>query len=116
MMKTGVVVRKLSRSEWEMMLLCWKLDRPSARQVHEAAAAGPRDRDYRTVLATLNNIAAKGFLRVDKQPGPRNIPTNRYIPTLSWKAGLEDRIRDFLREDLGGSKEALELLRQMIDS
>lgn len=96
------------------MLLCWKLGTPTAREVHAEAAKGPRDRDYRTVLATLNNIAAKGQLRVEKCAGPRNIPTNRYVPTLSFRDGIAGRIREFLREDLGGDPEAIALLREAI--
>ena len=111
-----VGVRRLSKSEWELMLHCWKLGSPTAREVHRAAAAGPRRRDYRTVLATLNNVADKGFLRVEKCAGPRNIPTNRYLPTISFEDGVSERIEEFLRDDLGGDPEAFALLRSAIDA
>jgi predicted transcriptional regulator len=101
--------QNLSRCEWELMLLCWKLGRPTAREVHEASLAKKR-RDYRTVLATLNNIAAKGFLRVEKNRGPRNVPTNRYLPAVSRQEAMEQRIRTFLEEDLEWAPDALELL------
>lgn len=108
-------MRDLSKSEWELMLLCWDLGSPTARQVHDAARAS-RPRDYRTVLATLNNIAAKGYLRVDKQPGPRNIPTNRYTPTLPRRQALERRIRSFLQDDLRWNPEHLALLQKILAS
>lgn len=105
----------LSKSEWELMLLCWELGSPTAREVHRASLAA-RTRDYRTVLATLNNIVAKGFLRVHKQPGPRNIPTNRYTPAVPRRQAVEDRIRAFLRDDLRWNAEDLELLREIVSS
>ena len=92
------------------MLLCWKLGKPTAREVHEVALER-RERDYRTILATLNNIAAKGFLEVEKHPGPRNIPTNRYVPAMPRREGIEMRIRNFLDHDLEWDSEALDLLR-----
>lgn len=95
------------------MLVCWDLGAPSAREVH-AASSESKPRDYRTVLATLNNVVRKGFLRVEKRPGPRNIPTNYYIPKLSRRSGVERRIRKFLTEDLGSDSGNLELLRRIL--
>ena len=106
---------ELSKSEWELMLVCWELDSPTAREVHTASLAR-RPRDYRTVLATLNNIARKGFLRVEKRPGPRNIPTNHYAPTLSRRRAVERRIRLFLKDDLRWDPEHLELLESILAS
>ena len=106
---------ELSKSEWELMLICWELGGPSARAVHSTSLDG-RPRDYRTVLATLNNIVRKGYLRVEKRPGPRNIPTNHYIPTLSRRQGIERRIRRFLAEDLGSDSENLALLAEILRS
>jgi predicted transcriptional regulator len=103
----------LSRCEWELMLLCWRLGRPTAREVHTASLKR-RVRDYRTVLATLNNVAAKGFLAVRKEPGPRNIPTNRYVPIVARSAATERRIRSFLSEDLEWDAESLDLLSRLV--
>ncbi len=103
----------LSKSEWQLMLVCWALGAPTAREVHQASLQR-KPRDYRTVLATLNNVVAKGFLRVEKRPGPRNIPTNHYLPTLSRQKGVEDRIRKFLAEDLGADEENLALLERVL--
>lgn len=104
---------ELSRSEWELMLVCWELGAPTAREVH-AYSSRTRRRDYRTVLATLNNIVRKGFLRVEKHPGPRNIPTNRYTPSVSRRRAVERRIRAFLREDLRWAPEHLALLEKIL--
>lgn len=95
------------------MLICWDLGSPTAREVHEASLE-QRARDYRTVLATLNNVVRKGFLRAEKHPGPRNIPTNRYRPTLSRREGLERRIRRFLHEDLRSEPRNLQLLERVL--
>ena len=105
---------ELSKSEWELMLVCWDLGTPSAREVH-AASLERKARDYRTVLATLNNVVRKGFLKVEKRPGPRNIPTNHYVPTLERRQGIERRIRRFLTDDLAGDQENLALLQKMLD-
>jgi len=106
-------VKRLSSSEWELMLVCWRLGSPTAREVHEASLVR-RERDYRTVLATLNNVAAKGFLRVDKCAGPRNVPTNRYVPLVARRGEIERRIHDFLERDLQWDAEALELLGEVL--
>lgn len=95
------------------MLLCWDLGQPTAREVH-AASIREKPRDYRTVLATLNNIAAKGYLEVEKCPGPRNIPTNRYLPAIPRREAVEHRIRTFLAQDLRWSPEDLRLLRSIL--
>ena len=107
-------MRALSASEWELMLICWDLGAPSAREVHQASL-GNRRRNYRTVLATLNNIAVKGYLKVEKQPGPRNIPTNRYVPAIARGPALERRIRRFLEHDLRWDPTDLALLSSIID-
>lgn len=111
---TWAFMTDLSKSEWELMLICWDLGAPSAREVHTASLK-QKPRDYRTILATLNNIVRKGFLDAEKRPGPRNIPTNHYLPTLSRREGLERRIRKFLTEDLRSERENLGLLRQILD-
>lgn len=103
----------LSKSEWELMLICWKLGKPTAREVHRESLTRRR-RDYRTVLATLNNVAAKGFLAVEKHPGPRNIPTNRYRPTVERRAALEKRIRAFLADEMQADPEAMEIARKLL--
>ena len=55
----------LSKAEWQLMNLCWKLGRSTARQIYEASLEQKR-RDYQTVKTLLDRMAAKGYLRVEK--------------------------------------------------
>ncbi len=56
---------ELSRAEWLVMNLCWRLGRSTARQVYEKA---PEHRTwrYQTVKTMLDRLTAKGYLRREK--------------------------------------------------
>ena len=85
-------MQELTTSQWELMRVCWDLGPATARQVHEASLAS-KPRNYRTVLATLNNIVKREFLKVEKISGPRKQPTNLYRPVVSRRSATEERIR-----------------------
>ena len=55
----------LSRSEWRIMNLCWRLGRCTARQVWEESRE-TRKRDYQTIKTQLDRITGKGYLTVEK--------------------------------------------------
>jgi len=44
-------IEQLSRAEWELMRICWKLGRASVRQILDESLK-QRPRDYRTVQDT----------------------------------------------------------------
>lgn len=88
----GDLKRPLSRTEWTIMQICWRLGRATARQVHEAS---DRRRDYRTVKTLLDRIAAKGFLRIEKL-GRLSL----FVPAVTRQHALSEVITDFVDDVL----------------
>ena len=88
----GDLKRPLSRTEWTIMQICWRLGRATARQVHEAS---DRRRDYRTVKTLLDRIAAKGFLRIEKL-GRLSL----FVPAVTRQRALSEVITDFVDDVL----------------
>ena len=80
--------RPLSRTEWTIMQLCWKLGRATARQVHDASDG---NRDYRTVKTLLDRMAAKGFLRIEKL-GRLSL----FVPAVSRQRAVSEVVTDFV--------------------
>ncbi|MEM6706964.1 MAG: BlaI/MecI/CopY family transcriptional regulator [Acidobacteriota bacterium] len=75
--------KELSKTEWQVMNVCWRLGQATARQVHEADDE-LRSKDYRTVKTLLDRIAAKGYLRTERlgplllfEPAVSKRPTHR---------------------------------------
>ena len=98
---------RLSRTEWEIMRICWWLGRASTRQVLKHDRKG---RDYRTILTFLSRMAAKGYLDVEKV---RN--TNYYSPALTQAEGLRREIQRFLTEVVGPKAQHLDMVQQALD-
>ncbi len=103
MAATGDRTRRvpLSRGEWSLMNVCWRLGKATAREVHEASEEGAR-RDYRTTKTMLDRMADKGWLRVSRV-GPVRV----YAPAVSRARAIGPAIREFLGQVLGGSLEPL---------
>ena len=84
--------RPLSRTEWTIMQICWRLGRATARQVHEASDGR---RDYRTVKTLLDRMAAKGFLRVEKL-GRLSL----FVPAVARSRALSEVVTTFVDDIL----------------
>ena len=80
--------RPLSKTEWTVMLLCWRLGRATARQVYEASDGR---RDYRTIRTLLDRIAAKGFLRLGKL-GRLSV----YTPAVRRQRAFSEAVAEFV--------------------
>ena len=91
-MEKSISRRPLSRTEWTIMQLCWRLGRSTARQIHEATDGR---RDYRTVKTLLDRMAVKGFLRVEKL-GRLSL----FVPAVSRQRALSEVITDFVDDVL----------------
>jgi len=89
--------RKLSPAEWQVMNLCWKLRKATARQVYEASLQD-RERDYQTVKTLLDRIAAKGYLKVEKL-GPLCL----FSPAVSRASAVAGAVEDFVATVLDNS-------------
>ena len=80
----------LSKTEWWIMNLCWRLGKSTARQVHDAALE-ERTRDYRTVKTLLDRIAAKGYLKIDKVG-----PICLYSPEVGRGQAFREAVAEFV--------------------
>ena len=90
-------VKKLSRSEWKLMNICWQLGKATARQVYEESLA-EQQRGYQTVKTLLDRIAAKGYLGTEKL-GPLVL----YTPAIGRRRALSAAVGDFVDTVLGRS-------------
>lgn len=95
--------QKLSRTEWKVMNICWRLGSATARQIYEESL-DDQDREYRTVKTLLDRIAAKGYLATEKL-GPLVI----YTPAVERRSTLRDAVGDFVDTVLGRSLSPLVL-------
>ena len=93
----------LSKSEWTIMNLCWRLKKATARQIHEASLA-ERKREYATVKTLLDRIAAKGYLSVERV-GPVKI----YRPKVGRRRAVGAAVEDFVNNVLERSLSPLYL-------
>ena len=114
----------LSRTEWKIMNLCWKLKQGTAREVHETSI-DDRQRDYQTIKTLLDRIVAKGWLEMSKV-GPVCV----YSPAVSRRKALAAAVTDFvdnildrelgplylhLSDDEELSESETDLLRSMVE-
>ncbi len=91
----------LSRGEWALMNVCWRLGKATAREIHEASPEGSR-REYRTTKTMLDRMEAKGWLDVTRV-GPVRV----YAPAVPRSRAIGPAVREFLGQVLGGSLEPL---------
>jgi BlaI family transcriptional regulator, penicillinase repressor len=80
----------LSKTEWTIMNLCWRLKKATARQIHEASLV-ERKREYATVRTLLDRIAAKGYLAVERV-GPVKV----YRPKVGRRRAVGSAVDDFV--------------------
>ena len=106
--KTKPGEERLSPSEWEIMRICWKLGRANVRQILKEDLK-KKTRDYRTILTFVSRMAAKGFLKVEKEGN-----TNYYTAALSQKKGLQREIDRFLKDVVGPEPDNLELVERAV--
>jgi BlaI family penicillinase repressor len=118
-------LEKLTRAEWQVMNVCWRLGKATARQVWETIGDAPA-RDYQTVKTLLDRIAAKRYLKITKL-GPLCL----FTPAVPRRRALGVAIDDFLGtvlddavapllQHLTGtgriSAEELEALRKLVEA
>lgn len=101
---------RLSRSEWEIMTICWSLGRANVRQVLREDLK-TKIRDYRTILTFVSRIAKKGWLEVEMEGN-----TNYYTPAIPQDDGLKLEIERFLTEMVGSDPDHLDLLQKALDA
>ena len=101
---------RLSQSEWEIMMICWRLGRANVRQILREDLKS-RTRDYRTILTFVSRIAKKGWLEVEMEGN-----TNYYTPAIPQEDGLQLEIERFLSETIGSDPDHLELLQEALEA
>ena len=93
----------LSKTEWTMMNLCWRLGKATAKQIHEASLV-ERKREYATVKTLLDRIAAKGYLAVERVG-----PVKLYRPKVGRRRAVGAAVEDFIDNVLESSLQPLYL-------
>ena len=101
---------RLSPSEWEIMMICWRLGRANVRQILREDLK-TRIRDYRTILTFVSRIAKKGWLEVEMEGN-----TNYYSAAIPQENGLRLEIERFLSETVGSDPENLELVQKALEA
>ena len=101
---------RLSPSEWEIMMICWRLGRANVRQILREDLK-TRIRDYRTILTFVSRIAKKGWLEVEMEGN-----TNYYSAAIPQEDGLRLEIERFLSETVGSDPEHLELVQKALEA
>lgn len=81
---------KLSKAEWTLMNLCWEMGRATAREIYDASLK-LKKRDYQTVKTLLDRMAAKGFLKVEKQG-----PLCMFTPAVRQSSAVSGAIKEFI--------------------
>ena len=101
---------QLSPSEWEIMRICWELERTTVRDILREDLK-TRDRDYRTILTFASRIARKGYLSVELVGN-----TNYYTPAISLEDGLQIEIERFLTDVVGFDPDHLEMVQKALEA
>lgn len=82
--------RELSRTEWSIMSICWRLGKATARQVYEETLSQKR-RSYQTVKTMLDRLAEKGYLERERL-GPLWL----YRPAISRSKLVGRAVENFI--------------------
>ncbi|MFA6471458.1 MAG: BlaI/MecI/CopY family transcriptional regulator [Candidatus Latescibacterota bacterium] len=81
---------ELSKTEWNIMNICWKKGRVSARVIYEETLL-QKQRGYQTVKTMLDRLVEKGYLRREKFG-----PIWLYAPTIARSAVMAREIETFV--------------------
>ncbi len=88
-------IGELTRTEWELMKICWAKGKCSAKIVHEESLKKNK-RSYVTVKTILDRLAKKGFLEREMFG-----PIVLYTPLISQKSVTARTIDDFIEVVMG---------------
>ncbi len=100
--------KRLGRLESEVMKAVWRLGRGTVRDVLRALDSDP-PRAYTTVLTTLRNLEAKGYLRHEVEGR-----THVYLPLVAEGAVGKRAVRDLLDRLFDGSP--VRLVQALLES
>jgi BlaI family transcriptional regulator, penicillinase repressor len=81
---------ELSRTEWQLMNICWRKGRASARVIYEETLR-EKERGYQTVKTMLDRLVEKTYLRREKFG-----PIWLYEPTVPRAAVTAREIESFV--------------------
>ena len=115
---------RLSRTEWRLMLVLWRLGKPSSASEVLGSLAPEDRRDFRTIQVVLNRCVEKGYCRrarrtseeieEEKREGAGRPRLFFYSPNVEQEDAMRERIDHFLEESLEYDLENLELLRKRV--
>ena len=104
--------KRLSRGEWELMRIVWKLDKPFSVEAIHKEACKSRQRDFYTVNTQLKRMETKGWIAFNRRVR-RPYPGR---PLIDPQAALIWKVQDFLLHELGKEPDALAEVQRQVDA
>ncbi|MFC1561156.1 BlaI/MecI/CopY family transcriptional regulator, partial [Candidatus Latescibacterota bacterium] len=89
--------KELTKTEWELMRICWDKGKSSAKVIHEESLK-EKDRKYVTVKSMLDKLVKKNYLQREKFG-----PIWLYKPIKNEKKVTSETIRNFIQNTLKGN-------------
>ena len=90
-----ITIGDLSRTEWEIMKICWEKGQSTAKVVYEESLK-EKKRRYVTVKTMLDRLVEKEYLEREKFG-----PVWLYKPIVSEKKATSYALNDFIKVVLG---------------
>jgi len=90
-------IGELGRTEWDLMRICWKNGKASAREILEESLKDQK-RSYQTVKTMLDRLAEKGYLERE-----RFGPIWLYSPVVTEELITFKAVDDFVETVLDNS-------------
>lgn len=107
--RAHVPEERLSRAEWPIMRICWRLGRATVHEIlRESLEIAVRD--YTTIQTYLKRMARKGYLEID-----RDVYPHMYEPAVEREPVVRAEIEHFFAEVIGTETPNLALLRDVLD-
>ena len=94
---------RMARAEWEVMRICWRLQRPTVPEILAESTRYNAPEDYKTVQVLLARLVKKGCLRID-----RTYRYNKHIPLVDHHESLRAETEHFIEEVVGRGAEEVD--------
>jgi BlaI family transcriptional regulator, penicillinase repressor len=98
----------ITGAELKVMKVLWRLGAGTVRDVKDALTKRGADPAYTTVMTLMGQLAAKGFLEVDREREPFV-----YRPAVARERVLRERVQEFLNAVFDG--QAGELVLRLVE-
>jgi predicted transcriptional regulator len=97
--------KHLSPSEWRIMQVCWKLQRPTIRDILEEISARPPVMSYTMVHMLLKRMLEKRYVTLEQERG-----INYYTAAVDREKTVRAAAEEFVEVILAGESANLAIL------